>query len=325
MKRYNRTFNNEKTILPRLFSLFRAIPKKYLYFEKYDKLRHPGGILERATGEIVKSMNKVLIFLDQIIKSEKPDKPDKIILQNLLDAQKELIGNFDSFQDSCYLILKGLCPPPKNDNAANDKFVSVWLSKNGFNCSSNFRGRTGNIQKYVDIFSNGLKHGNQKFDYVVAKCNGYYIPGIFIEELKGKDIKNVYRWIPKRMAEASIAFSFNYILKTLVLCFYEICDDLEITIKEHIKSIHQDSIPITKNIIDKHSNDFETMIIGVSNLKNIFYPYEYKKFTKIVLQGHELRISYPHSDRYPYSSELKATAIYDGDGHSNTICMPFFG
>jgi hypothetical protein len=73
LKKYNKTYNIDKTLLPNIFSLLKAVPEDYLYFKHYSGVRHPGGILVRATEEIVNSMNKILVTLPQVVEDLKAD------------------------------------------------------------------------------------------------------------------------------------------------------------------------------------------------------------------------------------------------------------
>lgn len=325
LNRYNITYNINKTLFPKVFSIVKALPGNYLYFESYDKLKHPGSILNRATDEIVRSFNKLLLLYQNLFLVERKNGKvsDKNKLREFLDELQILIGHFDSFQDECYLILKSLCLPPEFDKAPDEKFVHEWLKRNGFSCSSDFIGYTKNIQKYIDLFSNGLKHGNQRFDFISAESEGYRIDGIFIEELKGKEVKGVYPWLPRIMEQATVAFSINYILKVLLICFYEISDGLEKSIRYHINKTHNDA-NLKFNIV-KYNDNYKKMVLGLADLPNLYYPYEYKKQPKISRKGDELKISYPHGDRMPYSPKLKVTLMFVADGYTNKFSLPSLG
>ena len=323
LKKYNETFNVNKTLLPSVFSLLKAVPEDYLYFKKYSALRHPGAILVRSTEEIVVSMNKVLKYYYQTISKLKID--DKAVNQQdvLLELQT-LVGHFDSFQDEAYLVLKGLCSPPDEDNCPEEKFVHRWLKGNGFTCGDNFLGRSKNIQKYIDIFSNGLKHGNRRFDFVFAQAGGYSIPGVFIDELKGAQVKESYPWLSGKILKSTIAFSFNYLLQALLLCFYVICDDLGNSIKVHLKETK--NFKFGKIEKEKHSDSFEEMVLGIAMLPKVFYPYEHKKSPKVIKKGNEVIIRYPHGDKVPYNTgQFKSYCVQKGDGYTRDFTLPAFG
>jgi len=322
LKKYSKTFNSEKTLLPNIFLLIKSLPDQYFYFKRYDQLRHPGGILTRSTEEITKSMNRVFDFLPEVNDSIQKEEKN-IKAQNLLAEIQYLIGHFDSFQDECYLVLKGLCPLPSEDKCPNEKFVYRWLKGNGFLCGEEFLVRTKNIQKYLDMFSNRLKHGNQCFEFVYVKAEHHYLPGVFIAELKGQEVREVYPWIPISMDKSTIAFSFNYFLKALVLCFYILCDALEDSIKKHLKIIHGNKW--SKKEMQKHSDDFYQMILNVSSLPDVFYPYEHKKTPRIRMHGSDVKISYPLGDKIPYKGQLTASSMHKADGYTRDFSLPFFG
>ena len=327
LKKYSKTFNFDKTLLPSVFSFIKALPEEYLYYNKYEKIKHPGAILTRAIDEITTSFLKVLNLHDTLavidFKNDKKSTNEKGI-REMLDAQQELIMHFDSLIDECYLVLKGLCPPPTIDTAIGEKFVSEWIRKNDYTCAGNFLGRIKNIQKFIDMFSNGLKHGNQRLDLVVVNVSGYQMLGFYIDVLKGVDVRNTYQWLSPKMDKFTIAFSFNYILKALLLCLYEICDDLEETIKVHIKEMHGKKL-FGKITMIKQNDTHEDMINRIAQLENVFYPYEHKKFPKISVLGRLAKISYPHGDKIPYTGQLTATSISRADGYTKEFPLPAFG
>ena len=232
------------------------------------------------------------------------------------------MGHFDSFQDECYLVLKTLCPPPSLDNAAGSKFVSEWLTRNGFSCAGDFLGRTGNIQKFIDMFTNGLKHANQRLNLVTGAIDGHRIIGFFIEELRANQVREYYRIAPEDLWNKPVAFSFNKILRELLLAYYQVCDALEFVIKDHIKKVH--GIKFTQNIIRKHGTAFGEMLNKISLLEEVFFPYEYKKFGRIELRASEMKLSYPHSDGAKDRKSLTAYAYYGRDRHSRPLTAPVF-
>lgn len=321
LQKYNKTFNTKKTLLPSVFSMIKALPDSYVYSKQYDNMRHPGGILTRATEEIVNSMNNVLSFLRQVENSLQDN--NNVIPQELLTELQYLVGHYDSFQDECYLVLKGFCPPPSIDHCPDEKFVHNWLKGNGFISGETFVGRTKNIQKYIDMFSNGLKHGNRRFDFVFVKVDGCVISGVFIDELKGETIKEVYPWIGDRMKKATVAFSLSYLMKALMVSYYTICDALEIAIKDQIKSVH--GVKWSKKEIQKESDPYGNMIKKVADMPHIFFPYEHKKSPKVMIRGSEVKISYPHGDKIPYRGSLQASSIHTADGYTRDFALPFFG
>ena len=322
LKKYNKTYNIDKTLLPNIFSLLKAVPEDYLYFKHYSGVRHPGGILVRATEEIVNSMNKILVTLPQVVEDLKADDR-KAKSQELLAELQSLIGHFDSFQDECYLALKGLCAPPETDACAGEIYVHKWLKGNGYACGENFLVRTKNIQKYVDMFSNGLKHGNRRFDFVSVQAGQYFVPGVFIDELKGDQVKERYPWLSDKMLKSTVAFSFNYLLQALTICFYTLCDDLEDSIKTHLKVTK--GYKFGKVEKEKHTDAFADMILGVARLPKVFYPYEHKKAPKVAQSGNSVKVSYPHGDRIPYSGQLQASSVHTADGYTKDFSLPFFG
>lgn len=323
MNRYSKTYHINKTLYPNVFSVIKALPDKWIFCDKHKpELRHPGAILNRATDEIVEYFLRVLKGLD-ILSAMTDIKEKGNGAKELLQDMANLFGHFDSFQDECYLILKSLSPVPFPDKAPGEKAASEWLRRNDYNCSSDFLGRTHNIQQLIDCFSNRLKHANQKLDFVTVKAGDIIIDGFFIEELKGKEITKVYQPLPQEQSNATIAISFNSMLKTLLLCFYELCDALEKSIKKHIKILHGEDF--TKREIVKHSENYIKVIDLIAEIDEYFYPYEYKKFPRIIKSGEAYIISYPHSSRIPYTGPLQATSIHTADGYTRAFSLPFFG
>jgi len=323
MNKYSKTYNADKTLYPNLFSVLKALPDNYYLGEQHTPhIRHPGGILNRAADEVVDSFIKVFGHLDALSAS-KDDTEKQKLSKDLLDDMSNLFGHFDSLQDECYLILRSLCPPPTQDNAIGEKTVREWLRRNDYDCGIDFLGRTGNIQQLIDCFTNKLKHANQNLDFVTASVQEFEIPGFFMDNLKGEEISKIYMHLPQEHHKTCIAISFNAILKLLIICFYEICDALEKSIKKHLKSTH--NVKFTKREIVKHTDKFLSLIDSIASMGDIFYPYEYRKFPRIIKNGTIYQISYPNKTKIPYSAPLQAKAQMKADGYTKKFHLPFFG
>jgi len=323
MNKYQKTFNRNKTLYPNVFSVIKALPDKWVYGDKHTpKLRHPGAILNRATEEIIGSFIKVYKALSDLkIAVSVTDKQSAV--STLMQETATLFGHFDSFQDECYLILKSLSPVPSPDLAPGEKTVNAWLKRNGYECSSDFLSRTHNIQQLIDCFTNRLKHANQKLEFVSVQAGKISIDGFFIEELKADELCNFYQPLPKKGKTTVLGISFNSMLRILWLSFYELCDAIEKVIKKHIKTLHGEDF--TKRDIVKHDQRFLEVTELMVNSKEFFYPYEYRKYAKISIQGDILSISYPHHCNIPYPGPLQVQSMHGADGYTKTFTLPFFG
>ncbi len=325
LKRYSKIYNANKTLYPNLFSFIKTIPEQWIFNSQHTpQLRHPGAILNRATSELVKSFDRLLIAYtnllnlgdgDKILNSKESDE--------ILREQEVLFGHFDSFQDECYLILKSLCPLPQNDKSTGRLSAQEWLKQNDYECSANFLCHTTKIQKFIDCFSNRLKHGNQRLDFAIAYADNIIIPGFFIEELKSDEIQSIYKFIPRRDTNVTMAFSFNFTAKVLLLCFYELCDALEKVIKTHIKKVYNEKFD--KRDIVKHSEDYLKVINSIVKMDTYLYLYEYRKFPKFIKSGELYTISYPHNSTIPFSGRFQGKCKWKGDDYTKTFHQPFFG
>ncbi|HOX41183.1 MAG TPA: hypothetical protein PK263_03240 [bacterium] len=323
MNKYSRTYNIDKTLYPNIFSVLKALPDEYFLGNSHaPSLRHPGGILNRATDEIIESFLSVLQKLDDLRTITEPKEKQENV-KVLLRDMGGLFGHFDSFQDESYIILKSLSPVPPQDNAVGEKTVYEWLRKNGYTCASDFFGRTGNIQQLIDCFTNRLKHANQKLDYVTASVQGIHIPGFFIDELKGEEVDKIYQPVPPAQFKSTVAISFHAMLKLLLICFYELNDALEKALRKHIKVIH--GVDFSKREIVKHNDKFLTVVDAVADMPEHFYPFEYRKFPRINRDGKTYQFSYPHKARIPYVGQLKVASTHTADGFTKTFNLPFFG
>jgi len=220
MKKYSKTYRADKTLYPNLFSTIQAIPESFMFYKDYPSSRHPGAILHRATEEIVTTFLQCFTFYNELVRESDMDS----LLKNkkyeeFLRSQENLISQFDSFQDECYLILKMLCPVPKVDKSDGDKFAYSWLKKNNFACVSDLSGRIGYIQKFVDCFSNRIKHSSHRLDFIVAEVDAVLMPGFYVDNLKGRDVEEVYMIIPKKFHKDTVAFFIQYDVTYLLAIF----------------------------------------------------------------------------------------------------------
>ncbi|MCB9748290.1 MAG: hypothetical protein H6755_07765 [Candidatus Omnitrophica bacterium] len=315
---YNKTFSDTKSLYPRVFSVLRNLPQEVIYSSDYQpELRHPGAILNRATQEIVESMHKVLSVYNQFATPEffsGKSKPDDY--ENMLKETVILLGHADSFIDECFIILKCLCPPPAQEQGQNVKFVYEWLKLNGFTCGATFNSYTADIKQYISFFTNRLKHGNQRLDGFLMKSGDIVVPGYYIQEVKGKQLLEIYPKLPSRYHKAVVGFSLNWTLKCLMLAFYEVCDALENTIKQHIKDKH--SVKINTRISVVHDKKFKEVIEQLCQVGDFYFPYEYgMKFMRFRDTGDGVHISYPHGDKCPYPGRLELQFTARADGYSN--------
>lgn len=287
-------------------------------------LRHPGAILQRATDELFKTFEEVLHLYDEVMSV----KDLKVISRNnknsdLLKQQEHLFCEMDSFQDECYLMLKSLCPVPATDNAPGKKFVYEWLQKNSYQCGADFLNKGGNTQKFIDEFSNRFKHANQKIDFMCGEIDGIFVLGFFIEEAKGFEVKKAYPIIPDTAKNATIGFSFNRMLKNLLLCFYLICDDMDFVVKRHIKNLH--SIKIEKGNVIQHTKRFFDVVKRIADIDDYYFAYEYYKFPRFKFEKELLTITCPHGDRQPYHGNMKLVSLYNCDGYTKDFPLAFVG
>ena len=322
MNKYTKQFSLAKSLYPKVYSVVKDLPNEYIYNENYSpSLRHPGAILNRATHEIIETFNKSLTSFGFLTTSDFSQNKVPRELDNILKLMEALFGYFDSFLDECFIILKCLCNPPAIDKGASTKYVHEWLKLNGFSCGANFYSYTSNIQKYINFFSNRLKHANQCFDGFVAKINGLIIPGFYIQEVLGKDFKEFFPKLPNYYTGKVIAFSFNKTLKNLILCFYEICDALEKTIKQHIKEKHGVKFDTKHSVV--HDKIFENILDKLSVLGNYYYPYEFIRFVDIRKSDNIFYVKYPHRDRCPYTGQLHVVSTAKGDGYTKSFPLVY--
>jgi len=163
---------------PKIYSLLKLIPEKFLYFHEH-RLRHPLGIYNRFINEFeeksllsIKRFNKVLELFELNHDFENE-------LDLLLIAHQDFLFQMNEFFDNCYSIIK--CFVPKKRYNKSERFDHEWLKKAKFPNLNKFKNEIKPFKKRFSISVNKIKHEQGRLRWLYLEGNNQIHLGYFVE------------------------------------------------------------------------------------------------------------------------------------------------
>jgi hypothetical protein len=278
-------------------------------------VRHPGGVFELASSQVVKDFLELLNELDEHQMSYEKDRP--VTLEKKF---RDLIMDFFKFHESCYEVIVGCCKkhaPPKDD------YLSKWLNNNYYTAGRNFHDDTINDQEYLKKIYNKLKHTSSLLRSVNFNRRNTAIMGFFIQGtedgIPGPD-KDIH---PKHHGQYT-GISYNFALRELYYVLYKVSYVLKKVVLRHFKEVYNLDLEFNREYkINKESWDelFEKM----SKLPRTYFPNEFGKKTFEFRNSNSKLIFYKRPAETTDLNGFMTHMLTTGDGFTRSFRIPYFG
>jgi len=298
---------------PKVYSLLKIIPEKFLYFHEHC-LRHPLGIYNKFINEFnEKSLSSIKQF-NKTLKSFKQGEDFEKNLDLLLAIHQDFLFQMNEFFDNCYSIIK--CFVPKNKYNKFERFDHQWLKKAEFPNLKKFDQEIKPFKKRFSISVNKIKHEQGRLRKVYIKGNNQIHLGYFIE---GVDYNGVVCPHPE-VHRDDPAFSFVYDYRFSLFAVYYICKLMTQLILDFLK------LEYNFSLVPKYETDefpLYNLIKEITKLPLWLMLREYKKYVPEIYINEKVLI-FDISKKPPKLLPKKGhvRTEFKGDGASKSFRFP---
>lgn len=289
--------------------------KESEYSYKCLNVRHPAGIFDGASSQVVRDFIELLKELEEHQINYEKNRPI-----GLEKKFRELINDFFKFYDSCYEIMVGCC---KNHTPPTEEFYSKWLDKNGYAIGKDFHKETWNDQENLRRIYNKLKHTSSLLRSVNFNRGKSAIMGFFVQgtedgtPVPDKDIHPKYHGM-------YTGSSYNFTLRELYYILYKICFILNRILLKHFKDVY--NLELKFNGEYKTTNkDWEELYERINKLPNAYFPNE---FGKKIFQSRISNNKLIFVKRPAEPTDLNGfvtSMLTSGDGFTKSFGVPYLG
>ncbi|WP_048189923.1 hypothetical protein [Methanobacterium sp. SMA-27] len=284
---------------------------------RYYKFRHPAGIFSLQLNNIIDDFLDLLSSLEQM-----QNKKINVDERNINKKFVRLISSFFKYYESCYEIFVGCCK--QHDPPRESEPLHQWLYKNNYDVGQKFFDKVKDDTGYFRTLNNKLKHTSNDLRIFCFYNNHMKIMGYYLESVDDNGSLGPDEELHPRFQDQHTANSFNFILRQLYYCIYEIANILDSVLIQHFREVY--SINLSYNseftkLLD--CNTLRNLNEKINNLPEFYFPNEFNR---------EIPIPYLDDGYLIFEIEdsisldligFKVGFVTSGDGFSRSFRLPF--